>query len=136
MLFPRAKQAKGGKQKKSYKRVKTQKLNDFWMVWTSVLWYKTININNRNTTKILILAPMLHPAAFLFTWVLLFSCQCLQIKLIQCKISLLTSPPFSFLSFFFCPESIPWSDSSCGPISCWVSTTEVGMLYSDGRSEH
>lgn len=47
MLFLRANQAKGGKQKKSYKRVKTQKLNYFWMVWISVLWYKTININNR-----------------------------------------------------------------------------------------
>lgn len=44
MVFLRA---KGGKQNKSYKRVKTQKWNDFRMVWTSVLWYKTMNINNR-----------------------------------------------------------------------------------------
>lgn len=47
MLFLRAKQAKAGKWKESYKRVKTQKWNDFRMVWTSFLWYKTININNR-----------------------------------------------------------------------------------------
>lgn len=87
-------------------------------------------------TKIPTPAPMLHPAAFLFTWALLFSSQCLQIELIRCKISLLTSPPFSFSSFFFYPGSIPWSDSSHGPTSCWVSTTEVGMLYRDGRSGH
>lgn len=54
----------------------------------------------------------------------------------SCAEQLCSSRLYFLLFLFFCPGSIPWSDSSRGPTSCWISTTEVGMLQRDGRNEH
>lgn len=43
---------------------------------------------------------MLHPAALLFLWALLFSSQCLEMELIHCKIALLSHPCLFSFSFF------------------------------------